>query len=31
MDAVRTMNDIRIGTGKKSHDIIFRFKREGER
>ena len=27
---VRSMNDIRIGTGKRSHDIIFRFKREGE-
>jgi hypothetical protein len=30
MEAVRTMNDIRIGTGKKSKDVIFRFKRQGE-
>lgn len=27
---VRSMNDIRIGTGKRSQDFTFRFKREGD-
>jgi hypothetical protein len=31
MDLVHSMKDIRIGTSKKSHDVIFRLKRDGER
>jgi hypothetical protein len=30
LEEARAMVDIRIGTGKQSHDIIFRFKRPGE-